>query len=197
MLKNLASLLVAIAFVVVFYYASDSTPKPPPQVSKEGGWTVWRDASIVSDRGNDGDSFLVRHAKGETVVRLYYVDAPEKRKHKHNGKRLRSQAEYFGASDWKHAVNIGLQAKKHTLKRLAEPFDVYTQNERVYDSDRIYGFIKTKEGWLSEELVSLGLARIHTKGVKTPDNVPFRQQKKRLKKLEKASKNRRLGGWSH
>ncbi|MDB4562931.1 hypothetical protein N9113_04845 [Akkermansiaceae bacterium] len=61
---------------------------------------------LITGRNGDGDSFHVKHEKGETEFRLYFVDTPESQYKTYgggesNGKRLDQQAAYFGMS-WRY-----------------------------------------------------------------------------------------------
>jgi len=156
---------------------------------------------LVGDRGNDGDSFRLEHGGGQTVVRLYFVDCPEKRRHQYNGERIHKQAQYFNGISDEAAIGVGKEAKKFTLDLLgAQSFTVLTRGERVFDSERIYGFVRFDSGryagrYLSELLVEGGLGRIHTKGADFPDGTTRKNFKKKLKRLEGQARRERRGAW--
>lgn len=154
---------------------------------------------LVSAKGNDGDSFLVEHEGKTYHFRLYYVDAPEKYKSDRNSKRVREQADYFGIDSY-DAVGIGKSAKKSVEKWLKEnEFTVHTKWEGVYGNDRYYGFVELEEDnervFLCEKLIEDGLARLHTKGVDTPNGVLFRDFRDYLRKEERNAKREKVGAW--
>lgn len=159
---------------------------------------------LVEHRNNDGDSFLVSHDGREFELRLYYADSAEKYlsdQFESQRQRVAEQARDFGGISLDQAVTLGKAAKMFTYELLnGKTFTVYTNWERVYDGDRFYGFVLVpgdKEGdYLSEELVEKGLARIHTKGIPTPDGQSYSQFKKHLEELEAKAKAARRGAWS-
>ncbi len=157
----------------------------------------WEGVRLVKHNSNDGDSFRVSHQGKVHTIRLYFVDTPEKRQSKYNGKRLRYQADYFGASQ-QLILSVGKTAQKTTLDLLGkEPFTVYTSRMSVYDSDRIYGFVQLSDGtWLSEWLVRRGLARIYGQFEERPDCLSAKRYKKRLKGAEVVAKRKKLGAWA-
>lgn len=171
-------------------------------VEKEGDYAVFRNCEWLDRRGNDGDSFWVRFPNGaERQVRLYFVDAPESsfktyRGGDNNGKRIYHQGEYFGGLDQDETTELGEQAKE-AVKDLLEgqAFTILTKFEAVFDSGRIFVFLRTDDGYLHETLVRKGLVRIYTEGDTLPDGTSERAQKSRLKDLEKVAKRAGAGGW--
>ena len=157
-------------------------------------------AELSSDRGNDGDSFMVRHDGERYHLRLYYMDTPEKYVSNHNEERVMDQARYWGISK-NETVELGQESKDYVLKLLgSQEFTVHTHWEPVYNSERYYGFIELgRDGndgdYLIERLADAGLARIHTKGVDTPDGVSERRFERELQDRENRAKKARAGGW--
>ncbi len=174
---------------------------------KDGGFDVFENCRVISDQGNDGDSFQVKMSDGKVRhLRLYFVDAPETgvtryRDGNAHVKGLRHQANYFsGLSQWE-IVGVGQEGKRWGKGLFSEvkSFTVYTRGGKVYDRGRIYVLIKLRWGgrerWMQELLVEEGMARIYTMGTDLPDG-PFRAlQTKRLHVLEKAAKAGKNGGW--
>ena len=199
-----------------------TTPKPPaprteaapanrrsatadaPQ--KAGGYEVFRGCTLVATRNNDGDSFLVKFPDGRrSIVRLYFVDAPESAFKSYRGgdtnhARIADQAADLGGITSRQAVEIGKQAKQFTLGLLAAaPFDIFTRWDSPFRDRRYHAFVQVKVGgkprWLHELLVEKGLARIHTKGAALPDGTSYQKQKTRLKGLENTAKKNETGAW--
>jgi len=176
---------------------------PQEVVDGAHGYDLLENASLVSDRGNDGDSFHIRHGGKTYEMRLYYVDTPEKSRNFPD--RVRDQARYFGCSE-NEAIEIGKAAREFTLDRLDDgPFDVVTNWEDVYNGDRHYCFIRFSDGSdLAESLIKAGLARIHTKGpgskenpVPNPDGRAFFPFRDHLRSLEATAKRSNVGGWAY
>lgn len=169
-----------------------------------GDYEILRGCVLAKDRNNDGDSFLIRHGNEEHIMRLYFVDCPEKRLHQYNGKRISEQAQYFKISD-DDAIEVGIAAKEFTTRLLSQgSFDIATKWEPVYSNERFYGFVMLSpaEGgknspprYLCELLISEGLGRIHTRGSDLPTGTRWRTFKDHLKKVESTAKSRKLGAW--
>ena len=173
----------------------------PGNVSTEkmGGFDVLRGARLTDYRNNDGDSFQISHGGKLYELRLYFVDAPEKRFHEYNEERISHQARYFGITP-EQSVEIGLAAKKFVDELLGQGnFTVYTKWEPVYESGRYFAFVEIdrngKSSLLCEELTERGLSRIYTQGKDLPDGTSEKEFESHLKKIESQAKRSRKGGW--
>ena len=150
---------------------------------------------LIEGRNCDGDSFHVKHEKGETEFRLYFVDAPETayrtyRNGGNNGKRLDDQAGEFGGVSREEVVEIRKEAKAFVLGILKKgDFKVLTKWENVYGPERKYCFVivpwNGTELYLHELLVVKGLARVHMKGTDLPGGRSRQEQKMLLESWEK------------
>lgn len=187
--------------------AKDPTrdPAKPQGPEKVGGYEVYRNCKLDSERHNDGDSFQIKLPDGRTeTFRLYFVDTPESEFKSYasgdtNHDRIRQQAEYFGITP-EQAVEIGKKGKKFTLDRLANrPFTLYTVWDSPYNDQRYHAFIEFPSNGgarpLDELLVEQGLCRIFTKGADTPDGTAMQERKDRLRAIEKQARDRRVGAW--
>jgi len=165
--------------------------------AREGSkdWITLDNCQLVPNKANDGDSFHVRANDTEYLVRLYFVDAPETASV--GPARLIEQAEYFGVSV-PQVIEIGLDAKKFVDAKLSEPFTVVTRwagglgRSKV---QRIYGFVRTKDGDLGEQLIANGLARIHGTTAAPPGAASSASEREKLEELEQEAKQRKVGGW--
>lgn len=183
-----------------------STSKPPAaRDEKIGGYEVYRNCTLDSERHNDGDSFQVRLPDGRTeVFRLYFVDTPESEFKEYgrgetNHERITQQAQYFRITP-EQAVQIGQRGKHFTLDLLAkQPFTLYTLWDSPFDDQRYHAFIEVQENGrtrsLDELLAEQGLCRIFTKGADTPDGTPMAKRKDQLRAIEKQARDRRVGAW--
>lgn len=184
--------------------AVDVAELSPVRVSASG-FSVLDACRLARHRHNDGDSFHVSHGGKDTEIRLYYVDTPESSYKEYadgnnNGERLRHQGDYFGGLSREMTAEVGMAAKKFTLDLLTkEPFRVVTKWERVFDSERRYGFVIVKwqgrEVYLHELLVAQGLVRIYTKPHNLPDNTSASRHRKMLKQMEAKARAEKRGGW--
>lgn len=178
--------------------APESRPAKAASTRLRNGFERLEGAVLVDDRNNDGDSFKLQHGNEVIEFRLYFVDAPEKRLHQYNGKRIEEQAAYFDGLSQEQILEIGLKAKRFAEEWLgAGEFTVFTQNEAVYDSERQYAMVRFESDgeWLSEKLVREGLARIHTKGTDLPDGQTRSAFTNHLRNLETEAKRAERGGW--
>jgi endonuclease YncB( thermonuclease family) len=173
--------------------------KPPqPTLEPDVRFAQVLNARLVEDAGNDGDSFKIADAEGgEHVLRLYFVDCPEKRLYPLVRNRLKDQAAYFGGLSMAQTLSLGLEAKVFTEKLLREQrFTIQTHWLRVFDSERAYALVFFDDGEeLSEKLVKAGLCRIYTRGTMLPDGRRENDFENHLRELERAAKAARRGAW--
>ena len=168
---------------------------PSEAKGKEKDWITLENCQLIPNKANDGDSFHVRASDTEYLVRLYFVDAPETASV--GPERLIEQAKYFGLSV-PEVIEIGRDAKRFVESRLSEPFTVVTRlagglgRSKV---QRIYGFVRTKEGDLGEQLVANGFARIHGTTATAPGGSISADERAKLAGLESEAKRRKVGGW--
>lgn len=169
------------------------------------GWTYLKDCRFITGRNSDGDSFHVKHEKGETEFRLYFVDAPESQFKTYgggesNGKRIAEQGQYFDGLEQEDTTTVGRAGKELVKKLLSKnDFQVLTKWEDVYGPDRKYCLVvvswEGKDVYLHELLVGSGLGRIHTRGADLPKGRGFHDQKAYLKAMEKAAREKKVGAW--
>lgn len=178
---------------------SRRSSRPPPATA---AWTELRHPSLAGDPADDGDSFLVSHDGGKHVLRLYFVDCPEKRRHHLNRDRLAEQGAAFGGLAEGDTLRLGREARDFTLKLLRDrPFRVVTRWEPVFDDRRHYAHLAVtmpdgRERWLADMLIEAGLARLHTKGADLPDGTTRAAVEHHLRTLEKSARLAGRGGWA-
>lgn len=183
--------------------APGSAPEGAPGgTSRINGYDRLEGCRLIDHRDNDGDSFHLRHGDRDIELRLYFVDSPEKYlsdRYAEQRRRVAEQGRDLGGLSPEQTVELGQAAQRYTEQRLrAGPFTVYTKWEAVYDSGRVYGFVELPGGdgaRLCEELVRNGLARIHTKGVATPEGRGRRDYEAHLGALERAAREAGRGAW--
>jgi DNA uptake protein ComE-like DNA-binding protein len=159
-----------------------------------------KDAQLIDNPGNDGDSFLVRHGDQEFRLRLYFVDTPESSASwESDVRRVREQKRYFGLPDEAQVLAYGKQATAFTRKQLDQPFEVYTAFASALGRDpggRVYGFVTTADGKdLGRLLIQNGLARTYGVGRETPDGVHRDEWKARLADREASAMLKNVGIW--
>ncbi|WP_200393114.1 thermonuclease family protein [Roseibacillus ishigakijimensis] len=160
---------------------------------------------MISGRNGDGDSFHIRHEKGESEFRLYFVDAPESAYRTYaggadNGERLAEQGAYFGGLSREETIKVGEAGKQFVKNLLAKAdFSILTRWENVYGPQRKYAFVivswQGQPAYLHEILVTKGLARIHTQGANLPNGRRAGQQKDFLRTLELKAREKKVGAW--
>lgn len=174
---------------------------------KVNGYDKFTGATLINDEGNDGDSFYVKLNGKKVLLRLYFVDAPEKYlsdRYDNQQRRVAEQAREMGGISSEQVVEVGKAAKLFMERELkGKTFTVYTYWEEVYDGDRYYGFVELADGsYFSTKLIENGLARIHTKGpgskqnpVPTPDGKKFFDHRDMLESLERKAQKADRGAW--
>ena len=195
-------LVLLIVLLGGLYYLNEFyEPGPPATRSKSGDFIVLEGCRLIEDPNrNDGDSFRVRHGDEQYVIRLYFVDCPEKRVHSYDKDRIAEQGRYFGGLSEKETIKLGLDARDVTLNLVRKnDFSVLTKWEEVYTSGRFYGLVRFEEGgpnplYLHQILVQEGLARIYTRGLDIPGETKSRHLK-RLQNFEKQARKKGKGGW--
>jgi DNA uptake protein ComE-like DNA-binding protein len=191
-IKKLSSPLLSIICGVIWLAVLDLGDAR----GKEKDWITLDNCQLIPNKANDGDSFHIRANDTEYLVRLYSVDAPETASV--GPARLIEQAEYFGVSV-PQVIEIGLDTKKFVDAKLSEPFTVVTRlagglgRSKV---QRIYGFVRTKDGDLGEQLVANGLARIHGTTAPPPWGSTSAAELEKLAQLENEPNRRKVGGWA-
>lgn len=158
-------------------------------------WSVYENCRLLKNNFNDGDSFHVKCGSSHRIFRLYFVDAPETAANYPD--RVKDQAAYFRIDD-KAALKVGKAAARFTGKFLSREFTVYTKQEDARGNseiERCFAMIRVGDTWLSEELVSRGLARVYGFNTDLPDGFPARKYVADLKVLERAARRRKEGAW--
>lgn len=181
------------------------TDKFSPVETSGAGLELLSRCRLITGRNSDGDSFHVKHEKGETEFRLYFVDSPETKYKTYgggesNGKRLDQQAAYFGKLSRDQITKVGGEAKNFTKSLLLKGnFKVLTKWEDVVRPGRSYSLVivewEGREVYLHELLVAQGLVRVHTDGCDLPQGRRYREQRKYLESWEKKVKAKRIGAW--
>ena len=171
------------------------------------GLELLGNCKLITGRNSDGDSFHVKHSKGENQFRLYFVDTPESEYKEYgggesNGERLDEQGEYFNGLDRKETTTIGKDAKAFVLNLLKKkPFKVLTKWEDVVRPGREYCFVivdwEGQEVYLHELLVAQGLVRVHTRGADLPGGRGWKQQREYLEKWERDVAKAGIGAWGY
>lgn len=157
-------------------------------------WEVWENVRLKPGSYADGDSFWVLYRGQEYVIRLYYVDTPET-DHRFP-QRIQDQADYFRIS-YDETILLGEKGADFAQKHLARPFTVITKRERVFDSNRIFGAIRTSSGEdFAMALVEGGLARVFGRAAEIPGYPPPDQFFRQLRSARERARARGLGGWS-
>ncbi|MDA7888090.1 hypothetical protein N9A86_01740 [Akkermansiaceae bacterium] len=168
-------------------------------------YDLLQECRLISGRNSDGDSFHIKHEKGENEFRLYFVDAPETEYREYgggesNGKRIAEQGKDMGGLDRRETTRIGKEAKAFTLGLLKEGnFKVMTKWEDVVRPGREYCFVivewEGRECYLHELLLSHGLGRVHTWGADLPGGRGWKRQRAYLEEWEKEVAANKIGAW--
>lgn len=186
-------LVLRVAFcALVGFTVSPALSEPKP-----GPWQIWAGCRLAESSFNDGDSFHIKHAGQERIIRLYFVDTPETRDLSDFKQRLTEQARYWKINRGE-LYRVADAAKAFTHQKLSQPFTVYTRLEDARGnsrSPRYFGFVETSEGDLAELLVGAGLARIYGYHVDHPNGTNAKRYRAALEAAETTAKKEQLGAW--
>ena len=189
------SALISTILLTSLAFPAQSALVEIPTLSRK--WQTFKNCEFVPKQYNDGDSFAVKVGENEHVLRLAYIDTPESDVRFKD--RNAEQAKYFGVEpaiipEW------GKITVAKTAELLAKPFTVTTRWASAHGSSRkprFYAVITTADGKdLGETLLSLGLARIHGKGMNPPSGETQAAYHAKLEKIEAEAKKEKRGIWS-
>jgi len=171
-------------------------------------YEILENCTLVEHKHNDGDSFHIKHAKGQSEIRLYFADTAESAYKtygggENNGERLDKQGKYFGGLNREQTAKLGKLGKERTMSLVkGQKFKVITKWQPVTNRQtekRIHAFIiLEKDGteyYLHELLTQEGLVRLSTWGSDLPDGTSWKKQKERLIAMENDAKKRKVGAW--
>jgi endonuclease YncB( thermonuclease family) len=163
----------------------------------QGKWEVLAKCRLTTDTVTDGDSFHVTHQGRSYIFRLYFVDAPEA--DATLTERAKDQAAYFGVAA-KDIPKGGQMAAKFAQEKLAgREFTVVTRYQNALGRSslaRFYGVVLVDGKNLAEEMVANGQARIYGLRANWPDGDRSATFINKLKNLELAAREKRLGMWN-
>ena len=187
-LRNCSALAIAGFWLALLSFTA--TASEPRQ------WERLTHCIYLADQNNDGDSFRVKCAGKEFMLRLYFVDAPET--NLSYAERTHEQSEYFGIT-LDETMKAGVQATEAVRKTLDKTFTVWT---RWADAggrgreNRYYALVEMGEKNLGEILIAKGLAR--DKGVRPnlPDGEKSKTYREKLYALEDRARQQGLGAWA-
>ena len=140
-------MIAAVAFWILDTYRKQApAPKPDGKkpaaanISRSGAYETFHKCELVSDRGNDGDSFKAKLPNGRVeTFRLFFVDAPESAfktygNGENNHSRIGYQAKDLGGITPEEAVDVGKMAKDYTLSLLGKTdFTIHTNWHSPYN----------------------------------------------------------------
>lgn len=172
---------------------------PAWSAERKKQWETLSDCRYVEEATNDGDSFHVKCSASELIVRLYYVDAPEKTLGGRNAERVREQADHFRINS-DDIPAAGLKARDAVREILNKPFVVHTRKHAaggLSSKPRYYALVEVDGKRLVEILVSEGLARAKGVQVRLPTGEKAKEYSQKLRELEAVSRKHRRGVWAH
>lgn len=190
--------LMALALACGVLFAAEGLAAGKPKgKSGEKPWQTLEGCRYQERNGNDGDSFGVQCGRSKFVLRLYFVDAPEKSASRDND-RLSEQMKYFGTT-FEDTLGAGHRADELAHNVLGGTFMVQTKMANApgrSSEPRFYGLVQVGGRYLHEALLAEGLARV--KGVTTalPDGTKSSEYLKKLRTMENQAHYERKGAWA-
>lgn len=160
-------------------------------------WFKLDGCRYLTDKSNDGDSFLVQCGQEKFYIRLYFVDAPET--DMSFPERVREQYEYFGVT-LDELTRAGAKARDRVRALLEQrPFVVHTKKSFAQGrskNTRYYGLVQVDGRQLHEILLSEGLARNKGTIVGPPTGEKARAHANALQNVEDRARVERKGVWA-
>lgn len=159
-------------------------------------WITLTNCEYVVATYNDGDSFRVRSGTNGLIVRLYFVDAPER--DLTYAERTREQSEHFGVT-LDQTLKAGAEARDVVKGLLQKPFVVHTRWASAAGRSnlpRYYALVEVDGKSLAEILVSRGLARAKGVVATLPSGEKASAYLAKLKVLEAEAKEKKAGIWA-
>ena len=167
------------------------------QPGSEAKWETLDNCRLDSNEPMDGDSFRLIHDGREYLVRLYFVDAPERDATLRE--RIQDQAAYFGIKP-DDVPRAGLAAAKFTREKLTgKTFTVKTRWQNAMGRSslaRFYAIVTAGNEDLAEQLVANGLARIHGIRANLPGGPRSTTFISKLKNFELTAREKHVGVWN-
>jgi endonuclease YncB( thermonuclease family) len=111
--------------------------------------------------------------------------------------RVAEQADYWGISE-ASAVRLGHRATAFTRGFLKGPFTVYTKKEDARgrsEKRRYFAMVEAGGVFLTEALLTNGLARANRADTAQPDGTKSRTYWQHLRQVELKAKREKRGGW--
>lgn len=158
-------------------------------------WEQLSNCQLIPWEYNDGDSFRVRCASSEFVLRLYFIDAPET--NLTNGEKVREQRDYFGIT-LDDVLNAGEKAKNRTRALLQRPFLVWTKWSSAGGrgkEPRYYGLVEVQGKDLGETLTLEGLGRVKGVFITPPSGIASKVYVQKLRDIEVTAQKGKVGAW--
>ncbi len=179
---------------------SSSLPSPPssrPLSEKNGPWQTIRNATLIDNPWNDGDSFHILANGTHRVFRLYFVDTPETDRSLSD--RIRTQATYFNLQPAQiPALGERAAAVSESLLK-GKSLTIHTRWRDALGRSKLgrhYALIEVDGKDLGGLLVQQGLARVYGMKTDLPDGSDAARMTNRLQQLEREARSRRVGAWA-
>lgn len=169
----------------------------PTPSEKGASWQTIRNATLLENPWNDGDSFHILADGTHRVFRLYFVDTPETDRSLSD--RIRTQAAFFHLRP-EQIPALGERAAAFSSALLrGKPITVRTRWRDALGRSKLgrhYALIEVDGKDVGCLLVQNGLAR--TYGMKTdlPDGSDADRMVQKLHQLEREAKQKKSGAWA-
>ena len=170
-----------------------------PRVSgseKNGPWQTIRNAKLIDNPWNDGDSFHILADGTHRVFRLYFVDTPETDRSLSD--RIKTQADYFHLPPAQVPL-LGEKAAAVSESLLkGKSLTIHTRWRDALGRSKLgryYALIEVDGKDLGGLLVQQGLARVYGMKTDLPDGSEASRMTSRLQQLEREARARKAGAW--
>ena len=175
---------------------SKTNPSQRTGSEKNGPWQTIRNAQLIDNPWNDGDSFHILANGTHRVFRLYFVDTPETDRSLSD--RIKTQAAYFNIPPTQvPALGEKAAAVSESLLK-GKSLTIHTRWRDALGRSKLgrhYALIEVDGKDLGGLLVQQGLARVYGMKTDLPDGSDAARMTNRLQQLEREARARKVGAW--
>jgi len=175
---------------------SKTNPSQRTGSEKNGPWQTIRNAQLIDNPWNDGDSFHILANGTHRVFRLYFVDTPETDRSLSD--RIKTQAAYFNIPPTQvSALGEKAAAVSESLLK-GKSLTIHTRWRDALGRSKLgryYALIEVDGKDLGGLLVQQGLARVYGMKTDLPDGSDAARMTNRLQQFEREARARKVGAW--
>lgn len=177
--------------------STSGNPSTRTSSEKNGPWQTIRNAKLIENPWNDGDSFHILADGTHRVFRLYFVDTPETDRSLSD--RIKTQAAYFNITPAQVPALAERAAAVSESLLKGKSITVHTRWRDALGRSKLgrhYALIEVDGKDLGALLIQQGLARVYGMKTDLPDGSDAARMTNRLQQLEREARAKKVGAWA-